>query len=195
MTWVLSETVSESFYTGNTGETFTRIASYINGSSSAWDPTIAELGSGYYRWSYTPLVAGSFEWVATGSAGSPVTINFDVETSIDPTVVVVSAATSGALTQTLAQLRNRVADRLGDRLPLIATSNGTTSTFKDALNVTTATENLLGRWLVLSDGTVHVINTQTNSSSTLGFTPVAGSTVIWWTGPPPAFAEITAPAP
>lgn len=182
MTWVLTETVSESFYTGNTGETFTRVSSYINGSPSTWNPTIAELGSGYYRWSYVPAVAGSFEWVGTGSGGSPLSINFDVEASVDPTVVVVAAATTGALTQTLAQLRNRVSDRLGDRLPLIATSNGTTSTFKDNLNVTTATENLLGRWIVLSDGTIHVISGQTNSSSTLTFTPDAGSTSYTATG-------------
>lgn len=180
MAWVLGETVSQSIYTGNTGETFTRVASYINGSASTWNPTITELGSGYYRWSYTPAVAGSFEWSGTGSAGSPLPINFDVEAT--GVTVSVAAATSGSLTQTLAQLRNRVADRLGDRLPLTATSNGLVSTFKDNLNVTTATENLLGRWLVLSDGTVHVISGQTNSSSTLTLTPDAASTSFTATG-------------
>jgi len=93
-----------------------------------------------------------------------------------------ATATTGQLTQTLAQLRNRVADRLGDRLALTATADGTTSTFKDVLNVTTATENLLGRWLLTSDGTVHVISGQTNSSSTLTFTPVVASSTTTATG-------------
>lgn len=174
MAWVLGETVSESFYTGNTGETFTRVSSYISGSVSVWNPTITELGSGYYRWSYTPAVAGSFEWVGAGSGGSPVAINFDLEAT--GVTVTISAATTGALTQTLAQLRKRVAERLGDYDELTATSNGTTTTFIDVLYVSAAAEQMKGRFLVLSDGTVHRVTGFTEGTNTLTFLPAAGST-------------------
>lgn len=153
MAWVLGETVSQTFYTGNTGETFTRVASYINGASSVWNPTIAELGSGYYRWSYTPSVAGSFEWSGTGSAGSPLPINFDVEAT--GVTVTVSAATSGALTQTFAQLRQRLADKFEDLVQLTATANGNVgkTTLIDTYHINPGTEHYNGRDVLCTSGT------------------------------------------
>lgn len=87
-----------------------------------------------------------------------------------------ATATTGQLTQTLAQLRKRVAERLGDYDELTATSNGTTTTFIDVLFVNTASENMKGRFMVLSDGTVHRITGFNDSTNTLTFAPVASST-------------------
>jgi hypothetical protein len=79
------------------------------------------------------------------------------------------------LSQTLAQLRNRVADRLGDRVELTATSNGTTTTFIDTRNINTGTEDMKGRAILFSDGSVSRITAQVDATSTLTFTPAVSN--------------------
>lgn len=151
MAWVLGETVAESFDVGTTGQTFTRTASYINGSSSVFVPTFTEISDGFYRYSYTPAVAGSFEWVGTSTNGTPVTINFDVEAT--GVTVVVAASASGAATHTRAELRRRIAERFEDYEPLVATANGTTSTIVDTYHVNDATRHWNGRDVICTSGT------------------------------------------
>jgi hypothetical protein len=85
-------------------------------------------------------------------------------------------ATTGALTQTLAQLRRRVAQRFGDYTGLTATSNGTTATFIDTINISTATENPVGREIVFEDGSKRRVSSWVDSTSTITFTPVLGAT-------------------
>lgn len=150
---VLGEIVSESFSLVSlaTGQTFTRTSSYINNVASVWNPTITEISGGFYRYSYTPLVAGSFEWAGLATNGEAVTINFEIEAT--GVTVTISAATTGALTQTLAQLRRRVARRLGDYVALTATANGTTTTIVDTQRINTATQDMTGRVVVSSNGT------------------------------------------
>lgn len=86
-----------------------------------------------------------------------------------------ATATTGQLTLTLAQLRQRVARRFGDYDPLTATSNGTTSTFIDTTRINTATESCVGRELLASDGTSHFVTAQVDATGTLTFTPVVAS--------------------
>lgn len=86
-----------------------------------------------------------------------------------------ATASTGVLTQTLAQLRERVARRLGDFEELTGTSNGTTTTFIDAVNINSGTESMVGRILVTSTGTVHRITTMVDSTSTITFTPACAN--------------------
>lgn len=86
-----------------------------------------------------------------------------------------ATATTGVLTQTLAQLRARVAQRLGDYTKLTGTSNGTTTTFIDAVNINSATESMKGRVLLSSAGTVHFVTTQVDATSTITFTPAVSN--------------------
>jgi hypothetical protein len=86
-----------------------------------------------------------------------------------------ATATTGALTQTLAQLRIRVAQRLGDHTPLTFTSNGTTTTCIDTRAINTATEDCKGRAILFSDGTVSRVTTQVDATSTLTFTPAVSN--------------------
>jgi hypothetical protein len=88
-----------------------------------------------------------------------------------------ATATTAALTVTLAELRRRVADRLGDWTQLTATGGGTTTTLIDALNVNAGAENANGRWVSAASGTAgnigHTarVTATTDSTSTLTFIP------------------------
>ena len=153
---VLGETLSETFTLPSltTGQTFTRVASYINQVSSVFAPTFTEISGGAYRYSYTPAVAGFFEWVGTSSTSSEkVTINFDVEAT--GVTVTVSAATSGALTRTLQKLRRDIADKLDDYVALTATANGNAgaTTLIDTYHINAGTEHFNGRDLLCINGT------------------------------------------
>lgn len=75
----VGETASETFATGVAGETFTRVASYIDGTAVTWNPTFTDLTGGSYRYSYVTTTVGPHEWVGTGSATGLVFINFDVD--------------------------------------------------------------------------------------------------------------------
>jgi hypothetical protein len=86
-----------------------------------------------------------------------------------------AVATTGALTQTLAQLRIRVAQRLGDHVPLTFTTNGTTTTCIDTRAINTATEDCKGRAILFSDGTVSRVTAQVDATSTLTFTPAVSN--------------------
>lgn len=79
--YAVGSTIGEAFDLGVTGQTFARTASYINGAVSVWNPTFVEIGSGFYRYSYVPSVAGSFEWVGTATNGAPIVINIQVVTA------------------------------------------------------------------------------------------------------------------
>ena len=80
---------------------------------------------------------------------------------------------------TRAELRRRLAQALGDYRSLEATGAGTTTTFVDALNVSTATEDLSGCQFVVVSGANagHVARVQGTSgaTNTLTFTPAAPS--------------------
>ncbi len=86
-----------------------------------------------------------------------------------------ATATTGQLTQTLAQLRKRVAQRFGDYLLLTGTTNGTTTTFIDARNINTGTEDMTGRAILFSDGSVSRITAQVDATSTITFTPAVSN--------------------
>ena len=180
-TYILGETAEESFYIGTTGQTFSRTASYIDKAAVTWSPTFSEIGTGFYKYTYTPTVSGSHSWVGTSTNGTPVTINFEVDESSLSSVTVVSAATSGALTLTRAELRARVARELGDYVLLTATDLGTTTTIIDTLNVGTFAENFNGRFLYFTSGTnvglTRRVTATTDGSGTLTFTPAASGAV------------------
>jgi hypothetical protein len=53
---------------------------------------------------------------------------------------------------TRAQLRRRIAERIGDIVYLTATANGTTTTFIDTLRIGTQTDSMLGRDLLFTSG-------------------------------------------
>lgn len=82
------------------------------------------------------------------------------------------------MSTTRRSLRQRIADQLGDYLPLEATSASlSTSTFIDSLNISDATDTLTGRMLYVTSGaneghTARITNT-TGSTSTINFTPAA----------------------
>ena len=182
--YVAGDTVSETFTLPSlaTGQTFTRTASYVNGSSVVWSPTFTEIAGGAYRYSYattTGSTAGAYEWVGTATNGEVVTVNFDLEATTGVTVVVSSTAT-GALTQTLAQLRRRLARELGDYAQLIATANGTTTTLIDTQRLTTATQDMKGRILVPTNGTnsglQRIVTGFTDSTGTLTFAALTAAT-------------------
>lgn len=101
MAYFVGDTISESFYTGQTGETFTRSYSYIAGSATTFNPTFTELGDGWYRYSYAPALVGIYEWVGTGSASGAITINFDVDEAADQTGSGVAAGAPTAATSRL----------------------------------------------------------------------------------------------
>lgn len=181
--WVAGDTVSETFSSEAlaTGLTFTRRASYVNNSAVTWNPTITEIGGGAYRYSYATTSAstvGAYEWVGDASNGEQFTINFDLNASA-PTVTVTSAS-SAALTQTLQQLRRRLARELGDYTQLTATANGTTTTLVDTQRVTTATQDMKGRWLVPTNGTnnglVRQVTSFTENTATIGFAALTAAT-------------------
>ena len=153
--WVLGETIQESFTIPSlaTGQTFTRTASYVNGVSTVFAPTFSEVGGGVYRYSYTPAVAGSFEWSGTATAGDVITLNFEFESTTSITVVI-SAASSGALTQTYQQLRERLADKFEDLVQLTATDAGNAgkTTLIDTYHVNPGTEHFNGRDVLCTSG-------------------------------------------
>lgn len=64
-----------------TGQAFTRTASFFNGSSTVFAPTFAEIGNGAYRYTYTPTLAGIYEWIGSATNGEIVTIAFRVLSS------------------------------------------------------------------------------------------------------------------
>lgn len=78
---------------------------------------------------------------------------------------------------TRAELRRRIAQALGDYRSLEATAAGTTTTFFDSLNISTATEDLAGCQFVVVTGpnAGHVARIQSSNGSTnaLTFTPSA----------------------
>lgn len=82
---------------------------------------------------------------------------------------------------TRRDLRRRIADRLGDLVILEATSaSDSTTTFKDALNISGAADSLTGRQLVVisGDNAGHVARIQSSneSTNTITITPAADNT-------------------
>ena len=81
-----------------------------------------------------------------------------------------------------AELRRRVVQRLGDGGQLLtATGNGSTSTFVDALDISTAAETFDGEWIYFVSGTAgnigktaRVLST-TKETNTITFTPAVPS--------------------
>lgn len=179
---VAGDTYSYTFDMGGvTGLTFTRSYSYVAGSAVVWNPTFSELGGGFYRATYATTTAsalGLYEWAGTASNGTPFVVNFDLNPST-PTVTVVSAS-AASLTQTLAQLRRRLARELGDYTQLTCTANGTTTTLIDTQRVNSATQDMRGRIIVSTNGTNNglqrVVTSFTDSTGTLTFAALTAAT-------------------
>lgn len=74
---------------------------------------------------------------------------------------------------TRAQLRRRIAQRIGDIKYLTATAIGTTTTLIDTTRITTQTDPMLGRQLLFSSGTnlgtTKIITSFTDSTGTIGW--------------------------
>lgn len=91
-----------------------------------------------------------------------------------------ATAAAGALTQTLAQLRRRVARELQDYVALTATANGSTTTVVDTQRIRAATQSMVGRILVCTNGTNNglqrVIDAQVDSTGTLTVAALTAST-------------------
>lgn len=85
-------------------------------------------------------------------------------------------ATTAQLSQTLAQLRVRVADRFGDYVLLTATSNGLATSFIDTINVTTASEYPVGQEIVFEDGSKRRVTGWTDTTGTLTFATLGATT-------------------
>lgn len=150
MAWNLGQDVSRIIYTGTTGETFTRVSSYINGTETSWSPTFTEIGSGYYRWSYTPAVVGSYEWAGTSSNGSTVPINFDVDAASATISMPITASSSTGVTR--KYLRREIGRELGQCIVLTATDGGTTELICKS-RLTGATNSYRGRTIYFTGGT------------------------------------------
>lgn len=85
-------------------------------------------------------------------------------------------ATTAQLSQTLAQLRTRVAQRLGDYRLLTATANGLATSFIDTINVTTASEYPIGQEILFEDGSVRRVTGWTDTTGTLTFATLGATT-------------------
>lgn len=170
---------SNTAITGLTSGSFATFEAYeIDTPATTATLTLTEIGSGEYRVTFTPTTADQWTVHIVYNSGGVFREWSEVYNVVltDEVTVVVAAASTGALTQTLAQLRNRVADRLGDRVELTATANGTTTTFIDQLWVNTATEDMKGRIMVLADsGEVVRVTAMNDATYTLTFTPAAAS--------------------
>jgi hypothetical protein len=91
VTVYVGDTVSEIFPTGVVGETFTRIASFIDNVAITWSPTFTDLTGGGYRYTYVTTAAGPHEWFGTGSATGIFAINFDVDGAPPTTITIVTS--------------------------------------------------------------------------------------------------------
>jgi len=159
------DVVSESIYVGGTGLTFTRLASYVNGSAVSWSPTFTEIGSGFYRWSYTTTqgdTTGAYEWVGTASDGTPVPINFD----LNPRSVSATVGVAGAGGVSRKSLRREIGRELGQCIVLTAES-GTDTTLVDRSRLTYPNNAYKGRTLYFTGGTAgNIGETRTVIAST-----------------------------
>ena len=188
-TFVLRDNTNTAI-TGKVSGDFATVEAYqISTPGTTAAVTLTEIGAGEYRISFTPTTpttGSDLEWTAhlvynSGGVFREFSESYSVS-SVASTVVTVGAATSGSLTQTFAQLIERVARRLGDYEPLTATSNGTTTTFIDTLGINTATEDMKGRMLITSDGTAHRVTVFTDSTGTITFTPAVASSATTASG-------------
>ncbi len=161
--------------TGLTSGSFSTVEAYlISNPATTATVTIGEIGSGEYRFTFTPSVPG--DWSAHVIYDSPPVYREFAQTyQVDSTGVV---ALNGAFSIPLSDLRRRVLRRLGDGGEILtATSNGTTTTFIDALNVSSAAENRDGQFITPLTGTAGNIGktarvtTTTDASNRLTFTP------------------------
>ena len=67
MAYVAGETASGMFYTGATGQTFTRLYSRIAGSAVTWNPTFTEIGSQYAA---IQIESDNANWVLLSTVGT-----------------------------------------------------------------------------------------------------------------------------
>jgi hypothetical protein len=128
MSWNIGETVQESFI-GTAGETYVRTSSFINGVAVEWEPNFIDLTGGFWRYTYTPIVEGSYEWTGNGSVSGGITINFDVD---PPPQSIPSAPNTLGSGATLDNLIDAVALRSMDLVYTTATHESTDLlTFRD----------------------------------------------------------------
>jgi hypothetical protein len=122
------------------------------------------------------LAAGRYAWTltlvdSTGKTSVPLRGTWVV---ISATQVSVQPLSEGP---TRAELRRRIAQALGDYRSLEATGSGTTTTFVDSLNISTATEDLAGCQFVVVSGAnaghIARIQATNKATNTLTLTPAA----------------------
>jgi hypothetical protein len=173
MTITLGETVSETFI-GSIGETITWSSSYINGVPAFWEPVFVDLANGFWHYSYTPGVAGFYEWAGNGSSSGPVAINFDVEGA-----PVVAPPTGGTGAATLASLVREVAQRSQDLIMGVTTDTGSDlKTMTDVLNLTEDHHFFEGMELYFTSGanqgSLHRVIDSDGDLAVLTFVPDVG---------------------
>ncbi len=132
-TITLGEVASELFSLQSlaTGQVFTRFTSYIDEDATDWSPDFTEPGSGFYVYTYTPSVAGTFKWAGIATNGEVLSINFEVLAADD---TVTTSPTPGTITtgSRLCDVRAGVARLCQDWVRFEATSSSAdTSVFFD----------------------------------------------------------------
>ena len=119
MAWVLGETVSESFTLQSlaTGQTFTRVASQVDGVNTTWSPSsFPEIGGGSYRYVYAPSTAGRYWWVGDADNGERLTISFTViPAAADPAAI--ATAIADLFDQPVSDFTN--SNTLGGRIKMV----------------------------------------------------------------------------
>jgi hypothetical protein len=146
---IIGQQYTERFRTASASETFT-ISGATKPDGSAWSgPTITDLGSGSYRLSFTPDVEGVWEATLTGGTSGEVLVG---EWDIAAYDTSVGGVASTPPTITRAELRSRVAAKLGDRLSLTATDDSDTTHFIDTLHLGSMLENPRHREMVFLSG-------------------------------------------
>lgn len=149
--------------TGKVSADFSTVEAYqVSAAGTTAAVTLTEIGAGEYRISFTPTTPTSgsdLQWTAhvvynSGGVFREFSETYDV-TAAASTVTVVSTATSGALTQTFAQLRQRVADKFEDLVQLVSTANGNVgkTTLIDTYHINPGTEHFNGRDVLCTSGT------------------------------------------
>lgn len=89
-----------------------------------------------------------------------------------------ATASTAQLTKTRKELRQLIADELGDLMQLTATANGSTTTFVDTIRLAPARESLIGRqWVGTSGSNDGEIRGVTAGTTTLTLSAAVTSTV------------------
>jgi len=169
--------------TGKVSADFATVEAYLTtDSGTTASVTIAEIGSGEYTAAFTPTTTGTWTLHVVYDSGGvfkEFSDTYQVQTAVSSGAGVTISITGARMTSR-RELRRRIADRLGDLVILEATSASLSDTsFIDALNISGAADNLVGRQFAVATGpnAGHVarIVSSTESTNTITFTPHAPS--------------------